>query len=61
MENNNTLVDTTQRQPFRCFNNNTFGQVRTIMVNNQPYFVANDITTILGYTNCSKTVADHVN
>ena len=61
MENNNTLVDTTQRQPFRYFNNDTFGQVRTIMVNNQPYFVANDITTILGYTNCSKTVADHVN
>jgi prophage antirepressor-like protein len=34
-------------------------QVRTVIVNNEPYFVANDVAEILGYTNPRKTISDH--
>lgn len=36
-----------------------FGQIRTIAVNEEPWFVANDIARALGYTNPSKATNDH--
>ncbi|MDY5409265.1 phage antirepressor KilAC domain-containing protein, partial [Veillonella caviae] len=36
------------------------GQVRTFMQNGEPWFVAKDITNILGYQNSSKAINDHV-
>ena len=36
-----------------------FGQVRTIAVNEEPWFVANDIARALGYVNPSKATNDH--
>lgn len=44
----------------RVFNNNEFGQVRTLMIDSMPWFVGKDVTNILGYTNASKALADHV-
>jgi prophage antirepressor-like protein len=39
----------------------TTGQVvRTVLVGNEPWFVAADVTAILGYANGRKAVADHV-
>ena len=38
------------------FNNEEFGQVRVVMVNNEPYFVAKDIATVLGYKDPKNTV-----
>lgn len=35
-------------------------EVRTLMINNNPYFVGKDVTKILGYANSSKALADHV-
>ena len=35
-------------------------QVRTVIINGNPWFVAKDICEILGYANSRKTVADHV-
>lgn len=35
-------------------------KVRTTQVNNETYFVAKDIAQILGYTNPSKALSDHV-
>ncbi|HEP2609913.1 phage antirepressor KilAC domain-containing protein [Streptococcus anginosus] len=35
-------------------------EVRTVTVNNIPYFVGKDVTDILGYQNPSKALADHV-
>lgn len=35
-------------------------QVRTIVVNNEPYFVGKDVAEILGYSNTSKALNDHV-
>ena len=42
------------------FNNPTFGQLRTFLVDDDPWFVAKDVCSVLGYTNVSKAIADHV-
>ena len=44
----------------KIFNNPEFGDVRTVEVNGEPYFVGKDVTEILGYQNASKALADHV-
>ncbi|MHB9781146.1 phage antirepressor KilAC domain-containing protein [Streptococcus sp. 10F2] len=35
-------------------------QVRTVTIDNEPYFVGKDVATILGYTNSRKALLDHV-
>lgn len=35
-------------------------QVRTVTIDNEPYFVGNDVSTILGYSNYRNAVANHV-
>ena len=42
------------------FKNPTFGEVRTLTINNEPWFVGKDVAEVLGYTNPSKALADHV-
>lgn len=44
----------------RIFENNQFGQVRTLTINDQPFFVGKDVAEILGYTNTRKALIDHV-
>lgn len=44
----------------QVFNNSEFGEIRMVMVENEPYFVGKDITNILGYSNSSKALQDHV-
>lgn len=34
--------------------------VRTLSINNEPYFVGNDVTQILGYSNYRKATSEHV-
>ena len=43
-------------QTFR-FNNN---EVRTVLINNEPYFVGKDVADILGYSNARDALAKHV-
>lgn len=42
------------------FENNEFGKIRTISIDNEPYFVGKDVAEILGYVNASKAVITHV-
>lgn len=35
-------------------------QVHTVTIDNEPYFVGNDVSTILGYSNYRNAVANHV-
>lgn len=42
------------------FNNKDFGQIRSIMVKGEPWFVANDICAALGYEKARNAVAQHV-
>ncbi len=42
------------------FNNEEFGDIRTLSIDDEPWFVAKDITTILKYGNSRKAIIDHV-
>ncbi len=35
-------------------------EVRTILVNNEPFFVGKDVAETLGYSNTAKAIRDHV-
>lgn len=43
----------------KVFNNEEFGEIRTMEIDGKPYFVASDVATALGYTNPRKAVIDH--
>lgn len=40
-----------ERNELEVFNNENFGQIRTVIINNEPWFVAKDVCDILGITN----------
>lgn len=42
------------------FRNEEFGTVRTLTIDEKPYFVGKDVAEILGYANASKALIDHV-
>lgn len=44
----------------QIFKNAEFGSVRTLAINDEPYFVARDAAEILGYCNPRKAIIDHV-
>lgn len=44
----------------KIFSNNEFGNIRTMMINNEPYFVGKDVADILGYQNGSRDINRHV-
>lgn len=44
----------------QIFENVEFGSVRTLMINDAPYFVGKDVAEILGYANPRKAIIDHV-
>ena len=43
----------------KIFENKEFGQVRTLTINDKPYFVASDIAKALGYSNPYDAVSRH--
>lgn len=47
-------------QELKIFNNAEFGQIRTISIDNEPYFVGKDIAKALGYTDTSDALKKHV-
>ncbi len=44
----------------QIFKNSEFGEIRTVQINDEPWFVGKDISTILGYENPTKAIRDHV-
>lgn len=42
------------------FTNKEFGEIRSILIDNEPWFVGKDITNILGYQNGSRDINRHV-
>lgn len=42
------------------FTSPEFGQVRTLTIDGEPYFVGKDVAEALGYTNTKKAIGDHV-
>lgn len=51
---------TTQSNQTQVFDNPEFGKIRTLMINDEPWFVAKDVAVILEYTNPQKAVRVHV-
>ena len=45
----------------QIFVSKEFGQIRTVTIDNEPWFVGKDVATALGYSNASKAVSVHVN
>lgn len=44
----------------QIFKNDEFGEIRTVMINDEPWFVGKDVADVLGYSNSRKAIADHV-
>lgn len=44
----------------QLFHNDEFGEVRTVIIDGEPWFVGKDVAIILGYTNPLKAIRDHV-
>ena len=44
----------------QIFRNDRFGEVRTMVINDEPWFVGKDVAEVLGYQNASKALTDHV-
>lgn len=44
----------------QIFNNEEFGEIRTVTIDNKPWFVGKDVAMALGYSNSRKALADHV-
>lgn len=44
----------------QIFNNEEFGNIRTVTIDNEPWFVGKDVAEALGYSDVNKAVAMHV-
>lgn len=44
----------------QIFNNPEFGQVRTVVIDDEPWFVGKDVATALGYEKPRNAISDHV-
>lgn len=44
----------------QIFKNEEFGEVRTVTIDNEPWFVGKDVATALGYKNTKDALATHV-
>ena len=47
-------------QELEIFKNEEFGEIRTITINNEPWFVNKDVAFVLGYSNPRDAISKHV-
>lgn len=52
--------DKNEGKGLQIFNNPEFGEVRTTVIDGEPWFVGKDVAAALGYERESKAVVDHV-
>ena len=45
----------------QIFNNPVFGEIRTVTINDEPWFVGKDVAQVLGYSNTRDALNKHVN
>lgn len=57
---NQVSISTKDETRFKIYKKEEFGEVRTVIINNEPYFVGNDVATILGYAEPRSTVSKKV-
>ena len=44
----------------QIFSNEEFGEVRSIVIDDEPWFVGKDVAKALGYTDLNHSILDHV-
>ncbi len=44
----------------KIFNNEEFGKIRTVTIDNEPWFVGKDVATALGYERADNAIRNHV-
>ena len=49
-----------ETKSIQVFNNTEFGEIRSMTIDGEPYFVGKDVAAALGYTNTRKALIDHV-
>ena len=47
-------------EELQIFNNEEFGNVRSLVINNEPWFVGKDVAEALGYKDVNHAILDHV-
>ena len=52
--------DKNEGKGLQIFNNPEFGEVRTTVIDGEPWFVGKDVATALGYSNTKDALAKHV-
>lgn len=61
VNNQNTMIERgSKMNEMQIFKNEEFGQMRTITIDNEPWFVGKDVALALGYNNTRKALDDHV-
>lgn len=56
----NLIPDTSQENKLQIFQNEEFGNIRAIVIDDEPWFVGKDVAVALGYSNTKKALIDHV-
>ena len=44
----------------KIFESSEFGKVRTVLVNDEPFFVGKDVAEVLGYSKPRNAISSHV-
>ena len=47
-------------EKLQVFQNAEFGEIRTVIINNEPWFAGKDVAEALGFTNSRDAIATHV-
>ena len=56
-----TTVSCATQSLVKCFSNSVLGvNLTTILIDMEPWFIAKEVATLLGYENTSRSVNDHV-
>lgn len=56
----NAKVTEIRNSEFTVFNNEEFGNIRTVIIENEPWFVGKDVAESLGYSKPRNAIATHV-
>lgn len=59
-QNYEEQINNSNLSSVKIFENPEFGKVRTVVINNEPWFVGKDVADILGYVNSRDALTRHV-
>lgn len=54
------MNEVTPTNTIAVYENSEFGQIRTLTIHGEPWFVGKDVAEILGYANPNEAISDHI-